>query len=91
MTETGEIDIKEIGAEGQAELDRAMIDFEAELKALPKKTSGYIAALCKRKMGESDYKSFFMDNDYNMDLSTYTREERIAICEQLIVVCKARE
>lgn len=86
-----EIDISEIGAEGKAELERAMIDFEKEFKKLKPPTWTNVNELCKRKMGDSDYKDFFSVGGYGSPDKDYPPEVQKMICKELITVCKARE
>lgn len=88
QTKTDKIDIEAIGKEGA----RGLIDFEAEFKKLPKKTWSAVNELCKRKMGDSDYKSFFSVGEWgNPDTDDYSPEVQATICKELITVCKARE
>lgn len=92
VTKTDEIDIKAIGRAGAEELERMNINFDAELKALPNKTWTSINALCKRKMGVSDYLSFFSVGEYGKPESDkYDPEIQAKICKELIAVCRARE
>ncbi len=86
-----EIDIAEIGKEGAAELDRSMIDFDKEFKALPKKTWTALCELAERKLGEADYNSFFKDNEYSHPGFIKNPDDQAKIGKELIVVCKARE
>ena len=67
------------------------IDFEAELKALPKRTWSAICELCARKMGTSDYNSFFKDNEYSHPGFIDKPEEQAKIAKELISLCKLRE
>ncbi len=86
-----EIDISEIGAEGKAELERSMINFKKEYDALPKKTWSAVTELCERKLGETDYTSFFKDNKYPHPGFIKDPQEQAKIGKELIAICKARE
>ncbi len=83
-----EIDIGEIGAEGK----RGLIDFEAEYKALKPRTWTTVMDLAKRKMGDADFKSFFMDNNLpGSESSHYEPDQQNKIIRQIYTVCINRE
>jgi len=86
--EDPEVDIKKLGSEGAREL----IDFEKEYNALKPRTWDNVNDLCKRKMGEADYKDFFMLNEYgNPDTDKYAPEMKMQISKELIATCRARD
>jgi hypothetical protein len=80
-----------MGKEGAVEMDRMGIDFNAEYKAMPKKTWTALCELAERKLGTDDFVSFFTDHEYWLPKFIVDPNEQARIGKELIAMCKGRE
>ena len=66
-------------------------DFKVEFTNLPKKTFSAVMELCKKKMGEADFKSWFKDNGYPAIDKIKHPDQKATVAKELKAICENRE